>query len=486
MAFFPSYILLLSFLVIVSAGDYDYASNPNNSYGSTPMSANVPKLDNKYASGSTPTSENVKPDYEYAPKSKPHNVPKDEYNLEPESNVVKPEGEYEKPKPDKTMYIPKPKSDNIKPENEYGAISKPDIVKPHNNYSPKPEPETTYPKLKLEYVKPDKEHSTPKSKSDTVSLDNTYPQPKKEYSKSSEEYNSKSKSDIVKPDDTYTKPKPTYSKPTSYITKPDSTYSESKPEYVNSNEEYKPKTKSDNVKPESTYPKSKPEYVKPSEEYSSKPESETLNHDNTYFTPESDIKSDEEYIPKPKTDKVNYGYIPKPDHKKPHSEYLPKHNLNHPELTVPKPDTVEEGHGYGPELENPLRVGIEGLVLCKSGSSYIPVEGAVARITCSVLDKSGYKTTPFSCLTGATDAKGYFFKALSLLGLDDDLKLIDCKVNLERSPLETCSIPTDVNKGITGAHLSSYRILSDKKLKLFSVGPFFYTSEPKSTPTTGY
>lgn len=63
--------------------------------------------------------------------------------------------------------------------------------------------------------------------------------------------------------------------------------------------------------------------------------------------------------------------------------------------------------------------------------------------------------------------------------------LKDCKVKLEKSPLETCNIPTDVNKGLTGALFSSYRILHDKKIKLYSVGPFFYTSEPKPTPA-GY
>ncbi len=109
----------------------------------------------------------------------------------------------------------------------------------------------------------------------------------------------------------------------------------------------------------------------------------------------------------------------------------------------------------------------------------------MARITCSALDQNGYETTSFSCLTSATDSKGYFFKTLSLLGLEDNLKVRDCKVKLEKSPLETCNIPTGVNKGITGALFSSYRILHDKKIKLYYVGPFFHTSEPKPTPA-GY
>ncbi|KAA8549135.1 hypothetical protein F0562_000819 [Nyssa sinensis] len=79
---------------------------------------------------------------------------------------------------------------------------------------------------------------------------------------------------------------------------------------------------------------------------------------------------------------------------------------------------------------------------------------------------------------GPTDAKGYFFATLTSSELEDTLKLTECKAFLENSPLETCKVPSDVNKGISGALLSSYRLLNDKHMKLYSVAPFFYTSEP--------
>ncbi|XP_021609348.2 proline-rich protein 3 [Manihot esculenta] len=231
-----------------------------------------------------------------------------------------------------------------------------------------------------------------------------------------------------------------------YIPKPDSELA--KPHH--------PKPKYDTTKPESDYVKSDVN------EYGQKPK------------PEFDyVKSDvNEYDQKPKPEN-NYSSKPYSDTKKPEDGY------------TPKSDSDKSGYGYSLKSENPLQIGVEGLVLCKSGSSYVPVEGAMARITCSAMDQNGYETTPFSCLTSATDAKGYFFKTLSLFDLFDNLKLKDCKVNLEKSPSETCNIPTDVNKGITGAVFSSYRILHEKKIKLYSVGPFFYTSESKSTPA-GY
>lgn len=108
--------------------------------------------------------------------------------------------------------------------------------------------------------------------------------------------------------------------------------------------------------------------------------------------------------------------------------------------------------------------------------------GAVIRIACTAEDQNGFETTALSCMSGATDAKGYFFKTLPSIGLDDKSKLKECKAYLEDSPSDTCRVPTDVNKGIGGAVLSSYRVLSDKKMKLYSVGPFFYISEPTSTP----
>ncbi|TQD72537.1 hypothetical protein C1H46_041944 [Malus baccata] len=111
--------------------------------------------------------------------------------------------------------------------------------------------------------------------------------------------------------------------------------------------------------------------------------------------------------------------------------------------------------------------------------------GAVVRITCLAEDEQGYETAPFSKLSGATDAKGYFFATLSPSQLEDKWKLTECKAFLDYSPLESCKVPTDVNHGITGLLLSSYRTLRAKNIELYSVGPFFCTSETKSVPN-GY
>ncbi|XP_028069357.1 proline-rich protein 3-like [Camellia sinensis] len=124
-------------------------------------------------------------------------------------------------------------------------------------------------------------------------------------------------------------------------------------------------------------------------------------------------------------------------------EFVPK-----PQLDKPKTN----GYGYASkrELEKPMTqgkllpciTGIQGLIYCKSGPKLIPLE-----------------VSPYE--------------------LEDAWKLTECKVLLEKSPLETCKVPADVNKGISGAPLSSFRLLKDENIKLYSVGPFFYTSEPK-------
>lgn len=106
--------------------------------------------------------------------------------------------------------------------------------------------------------------------------------------------------------------------------------------------------------------------------------------------------------------------------------------------------------------------------------------GAVIRITCLANDGYGYEAAPFSFLSEATDAKGYFFATLSPYEMQDNLKIKECKAFLELSPLETCKIPTDEKQGISGALPASYHYLSDKKMKLFTVGPFVYTSAPNS------
>jgi hypothetical protein len=113
----------------------------------------------------------------------------------------------------------------------------------------------------------------------------------------------------------------------------------------------------------------------------------------------------------------------------------------------------------------------------------VNIAGAIVRITCLGIDEKGYEAAPFSVLTHGCDENGYFFATLS--GLKDNWKLKECKAFQYYSPLETCKVPIDANHGISGDLLSSYRILNDKHTKLYSVGPFFYTSESQSAPGGG-
>ncbi|XWS46612.1 hypothetical protein CRYUN_Cryun14cG0083300 [Craigia yunnanensis] len=73
------------------------------------------------------------------------------------------------------------------------------------------------------------------------------------------------------------------------------------------------------------------------------------------------------------------------------------------------------------EKEKPLPIGVEGHILCKSGTSSVPIQGAVARITCLAIDEYGYKIAPFSFLSDATDANGYFFATLTPSEINDEL-----------------------------------------------------------------
>ncbi|XP_039003686.1 proline-rich protein 1-like [Hibiscus syriacus] len=124
-----------------------------------------------------------------------------------------------------------------------------------------------------------------------------------------------------------------------------------------------------------------------------------------------------------------------------------------------------------------LSIVIEGIILCKSGPKTTPIKGAAARITCVAVDEQGYETAPFSILNTPTDSKGYYLAALYPHQLiRHSLKLADCKAFLLESPLETCKVATDVNKGMTGAPISYRRLLHNKKMKLYSVPPFIFSN----------
>ncbi|XP_051141766.1 protein SEED AND ROOT HAIR PROTECTIVE PROTEIN-like [Andrographis paniculata] len=126
---------------------------------------------------------------------------------------------------------------------------------------------------------------------------------------------------------------------------------------------------------------------------------------------------------------------------------------------------------------------VQGIVYCRSGHKLNPLKGSVLRITCLGVDKYGYETAPFSILTRATDGNGYFLAKLSAKHLEDGgVKLSECKAFLQSSPLKDCQLATDVNKGLSGAPLSSFRPIGSGGLRLYSVGPFVYSTVPQQTP----
>lgn len=131
-------------------------------------------------------------------------------------------------------------------------------------------------------------------------------------------------------------------------------------------------------------------------------------------------------------------------------------------------------------------IGIQGVILCKSAyGSYDPLVGAVARITCpSYSYENGYlqNKAPFTILSPQTDANGFFLTTLSVSELKDKLYLKGCKVFLQHSPSETCTVPTDINGGVIGANLSLMRILQDKTYYTLPA-PLIYTSKPHDSLT---
>ncbi|XP_038683428.1 proline-rich protein 3-like [Tripterygium wilfordii] len=252
--------------------------------------------------------------------------------------------------------------------------------------------------------------------------------------------------------------------------------------------------------------------VKVPEDYIPKPEEDVKYPESNTPKPEEDVKYPE--VGKPKIEDVKHPEVEKP---KPENAKYPevdqpkqKEEVNHPEVYKPKPEDVkypgvdkaklEEYTGYpevgklkpkadveypkvsNPKSDEPNTIGVEGLIICRAGSKYFPIQGAVARIACLGINEYGYENTPFSILSSVTDSKGYFFMKFCPSQLNRELKITECKAFLQSSPLETCKVATDVNKGISGALLSSYRILNDNKIKLYTLRPFIYTSETKPNP----
>ncbi|KAJ9543182.1 hypothetical protein OSB04_022889 [Centaurea solstitialis] len=149
----------------------------------------------------------------------------------------------------------------------------------------------------------------------------------------------------------------------------------------------------------------------------------------------------------------------------------------------PSKETKEQGKPVIPKeegYEHPKNLAVQGLIYCKSGSKLIPLKGAIARVSCLAVHKNGQESAPFSFLSCPADKNGYFLAKISPSKLHL-WKLTECKAFLENSPWGHCRLPEDTNGGITGARLTSSRLL--KGYHLSSVGPFIYTSGP---PQEGY
>ncbi|KAK7269658.1 hypothetical protein RIF29_22392 [Crotalaria pallida] len=345
-------------------------------------------------------------------------------------------------------YGPAPKvDDKPKPVTEYTPLSPP-ITKPDYEV-PKPTPETDYtshPTIPY-YEEPKTPYPT--------KLDYEVPKPKTDYTSSHP----------TMPD--YEVPK----LKTPHITIP--------------NYEVMPKTKTPYpTKPDYDIPKSKTDYnLHPTTPNYEVPKPKI---------PHPSISNYE--VPKPKTDYTSHPTVPKYEVPKPKADYTSHSTKSNYEVPAPTPKTNYKTQPTKSDYEVPKPNGkdelssiiaIQGVVLCKSGSSYFPIQGAVARVTCKYVDEYGYEARPTSVLSHVTDNKGYYLVKLPLAELGSKLKLTECKAYLESSPLETCKVPTDVNYGISGAPLSSYRLLQNN-VKLYSVSPFFCTSSPPKTIPNGY
>ncbi|XP_033146720.1 proline-rich protein 3 [Brassica rapa] len=245
-------------------------------------------------------------------------------------------------------------------------------------------------------------------------------------------------------------PKPTYTPPTKpYVPKPT----------------YSPPTKPYVPKPTYTPPTKpyvpKPTYTPPTKPYVPKP---------TYSPPTKP------YVPKPTYTPPTKPYVPKPTYTPPTKSYVPKPTYTPPTKPyVSKPTYTPPTKPYVPEI---LKV-VDGIILCKNGYETYPIQGAKAMIVCS--EPGSYGKKDVVIYSDPTGSKGYFHVALT----DIIKNLLHCRVKLYTSPVETCKNPTNVNKGLTGVPLSMYghRYHSDKNLKIFSVGPFYFTG-PKAAPTT--
>ncbi|XP_010518457.1 PREDICTED: proline-rich protein 3-like [Camelina sativa] len=166
-------------------------------------------------------------------------------------------------------------------------------------------------------------------------------------------------------------------------------------------------------------------------------------------------------------------YVPPPTRYTPSQPYVPI-----PATTYTLPVETQQ---YLPKPNPDLA--IEGLILCKSGYKTYPIQGAKVKVVCPIFDSYGKLIAKVTISSYPTDLKGYFY--FVAYGLSLKVKNINsCNVKLESSPLSTCKTPTNVNRGVTGAPLSSdnSNFLSHDNLILYTLEPFYFSSPVAPKP----
>ncbi|GFS35634.1 hypothetical protein Acr_00g0041140 [Actinidia rufa] len=255
-----------------------------------------------------------------------------------------------------------------------------------------------------------------------------------------------------------------------------------KPKTYSYGDASKPKVEKSKTNGYGNGPKPEVEKIKASGyAYVPKSEVEKLKKNGSGYTPKSEVGKPKTegygYAPKPEVENLKtngYGYVPKPILEKPKDarKVAPLHHWHS------RANLFSGGRTYCCQCAG-IRLRRQVWSTPREAKGEDNLAGALAKITCLAMDKNGYESAPFSVLSPPTDAKGYFLTTVSPSELEDAWKLTKCKAFLEKSPLDSCNVPTDMNNGIRGAFLSSFRLLEDKNMKLSSVGPFIYTPEPK-------
>ncbi|XP_010523958.1 PREDICTED: proline-rich protein 3-like [Tarenaya hassleriana] len=181
-------------------------------------------------------------------------------------------------------------------------------------------------------------------------------------------------------------------------------------------------------------------------------------------------------LPPVYTPPVKKPTLPPPVYTPPVYTYTPP--VKKPSEDAPKP------HIYSPPVKPYVPVAIDGVILCKHGYNTYPIKGAKAKLVCSEVDSYGKNKEEVVLYSKQTDGKGYF--ELTVTEVVKDIAL--CRVKLHSSPMATCKNPTNVNKGLTGAPLSlyNYRTFPDRNLKMYSVGPFYFTGSEHAPPHPNY